>query len=856
MKKAFFLWAVLLAQQLTAQYLVSGKVIDAQSQQPLAGAQIIVAGNSSGTVSDNHGAFKIDLKNRKNSLNFTFTGYQSKTITITFKTDSSVNIGTVPLTRQTVALDEVTIRAGLAHPLTDPVSVTEISSKTIKQQLNDKPLPLVFNSTPGVFSVTNGGGTGDAMMSVRGFKQNNVAILLNGVPVNGVENGLVYWSNWQGLTDASASIQIQKGPGVANVAANAVGGSVNIITYNAHRPKGGSAVWQITSYGNQKLSLSLNSGKMPNGWNISFLGSYESGPGYVDATFVKSWGYYFTATKQFNKKNKLNITLMGSPQHHGQRTLKLTKQEVKIHGYRFNKDWGGYEGTMRNASENFYHKPFLSVNHYLTIDNEKKWANSIYISYGSGGGLWSESFDYAPSIFTWRKPSGQLDWDAVYNNNAKHDGAYVLADGDTVSGYSMNVQTKFLASHVVAGWLSTYEQKLNRKFKLVAGLHYRYFNSFLREEISDLLGGDFFIEDYGWAIDGVAGRNQIKMPGDIIRVNNNSIINFISEYVQLLYNSKQWNGYLSVNQNNNFYQRIDRFNYVHHQKSNTIFKSGYDVRAGIAYILSGRHKIYLNAAQLNRAPYFKYVFGNFTNVPVYNLKNESVSTAEIGYLFHSNGWHATVSGYYTLRRNASMLSNEYIQLEDNTQTRAMINGLDAVHKGIEATLSRHWYPDIETNLFLSLADYRWQNDVEATLFNNSNVAVDTVYVYAAGLRVGGTAQQQAGGSVSYRMMPWLSLKAQFVWFGNLYADFDPVTRNNSHDRAQPYQIPSYSLLNLYADIRFTVAQKYSNLHLGFNNVIDNHFITTGMDGTDHSVNTFTGFWYEGFTFNARLSIYF
>ncbi len=856
MKKVFVVLLVVLSQQLWAQFVVTGRVVDAESGQPLSNVQIVVTGSSSGGITNDQGVFSVRSEVKKGTLQFAFVGYQAKFLSFSFSEKPSLNLGLVQLSSQIVSLDEVTISAGLADRSMDPVSVTEIDSKTIRRQLNDKPLPLLFNTTPGVYSTTSGGGSGDAVLTIRGFKQDNIGLLLNGVPVNGVENGLVYWRNWRGLTDASATIQIQKGPGVANMAANAVGGSVNIVTYNADKPKGGNFAYQITSYGNQKISLALNSGKMLNGWNISFLGSYENGSGYIDATFVKSWGYYVSATKRFSKKSKLNITLLGSPQQHGQRTLKLSKQEVDAHGYQFNKDWGGYEGSMRNASQNFYHKPFLSVNHYLTFDNAKTWANSFYVSYGSGGGLWSESFNYAPSIFSYRSPSGQLDWEAVYGNNANHGESYLLANGDTVSGYSMNVQTKFLASHIVSGWLSTYEQKLGKGFKLIAGLHYRYFNSFLREEIADLLGGNFFIEDYGWAADGVSGRDQIKMPGDIIRVNNNSIIHFLSVYAQLLYNSQHWNGYVSVNQNNNLYQRVDRFNYVGNQKSKLVFKPGFDVRAGLAYHLSDLHKIYVNAASLSRAPYFKYVFGNFTNVPVTNLKNESVVTAEAGYVFNNNGWHLAIDGYYTLWKNVSILSNEYIQLEDNSQTRAMVNGLNATHKGLEASISYQWQNRVRLNLFGSLGDYRWQNNVEATLFNDNNVAVDTVFVYASGLRVGGTAQQQMGGSVNFSVFSFFNLKAEWVWFGKRYADFDPVNRSNPADKMQSYLFPSYNLLNLYANIPFDVAKKHSNLDLSFNNLLNNHFIITGQDGVDHSLDTFSGFWAEGLTFTARLSIYF
>ncbi len=856
MKKVFVFLLVVLSQSLWAQFMITGSVVDAETGQPLPNVQLLISGSSSGGLTNEDGAFSIKTSIKQGTLQITRIGYQTKSLSFSFNAKTSINLHQIQLSTVIVSLDEVTISAGLANHALDPVSVTEIDSKTIRTQLNDKPLPLLFNTTPGVYSVTAGGGSGDAVLTMRGFKQDNIGLLLNGVPVNGVENGLVYWSNWQGLTDASASIQIQKGPGVANMATNAVGGSVNIVTYNTDKPKGGSLAYQVTSYGNQKLSLALNSGKMANGWSVSFLGSYEKGPGYIDATFVKSWGYYVSATKQFGKKSKLNITLLGSPQKHGQRTLKLSKQEVEVHGYQYNKDWGGHEGSMRNASQNFYHKPFLSVNHYLTIDDNKTWANSFYVSYGSGGGLWSESFNYAPSIFSYRNSAGQLDWSAIYQNNANHEGSYVLDNGDTVSGYALNVQTKFLASHIVSGWLSTYEQKLGNGLKLVAGLHYRYFNSFLREEVSDLLGGSFFIEDYGWAVDGVSGRDQIKMPGDIIRVNNNSIIHFSSIYAQLQYNNQRWNGYVSVNQNNNLYQRVDRFNYIENQKSKPVFKPGFDVRVGLARHLSKQHKIYVNAAWLSRAPYFKYVFGNYTNVPVTNLKNESVATAEAGYVFNQHGWHVAVDGYYTLWKNVSMLSNEYIQLEDNTQTRAMVNGLNATHKGLEVAVSYQWQNRVKLNLFGSLADYQWQNNVEATLFNNNNVAVDTVFVYAYGLKVGGTAQQQIGGAIDFPVWSFFNLKAEWIWYGKRYADFDPVNRGNPEDQRQPCLLPAYHLVNLYANIPFDVAQKHGNLDLSVNNLLNNHFIIMGQDGADHSINTFRGFWDNGLTFVARLSIYF
>ena len=60
--------------------------------------------------------------------------------------------------------------------------------------------PEIMNRTPGVYT-KQGGGYGDSRLSLRGFDQRNTSFLINGQPVNDMENGWVYWSNWQGLTD-------------------------------------------------------------------------------------------------------------------------------------------------------------------------------------------------------------------------------------------------------------------------------------------------------------------------------------------------------------------------------------------------------------------------------------------------------------------------------------------------------------------------------------------------------------------------------------------------------------------------------------------------------------------------------
>ena len=837
-----------------AQFTVTGKILD---QETLTGIEIVnitVNDQSSGSSSSSDGTFQIITNDSKVFLTFTSIGYKQKTLNLRIN-KSKTELGIIYLQPQPYSLDEISINAGISDQIELPVSISTISANLIETELGDRPLPLIMQNVPGVFSSRKGGGSGDSKLSIRGFQQENVSLLLNGIPINSIENGLVFWSNWLGLSSAAAEIQIQKGSGLSNSSIYALGGSVNIITRNAQKPKSGSVNFEATNYGNFSTCITLNSGLLSSGWNTSIMLSFGSGPGYVDATFVKSFSYFFTAHKKVNERHNLTITLLGAPQRHGQRTLKLSESEVMTQGLTFSKDWGGLNGQIKNASENFYHKPFLSINEEFKINDKNILSTSYYLSAGYGGGQWSESFNYAPSIFSFRDYSQQIDWESIYINNATHEGSYTLENGETVRGYSLNVQTNFLASHMQTGLMSNFEHSFNDNLTLLAGIHYRYFKSFLREKIDDLLGGKFFIEDFSWSLAGVTGREQIKIVGDIIHVDNNTIINLANAYTQLTYNNNKIVTFLSANFNNNWYQRIDRFNYIENTASEIVAKPGFDIRTGFLFKPDEHQNFYINAAYISRAPYFKYVFGNFTNVVVRDLKNESIKTIEAGYNLKLKHFTANLTGYITERENVSMLSNEYVQLEDNTQTRAMIVGLISSHKGVEFEINFNIQRNLKFGGLLAIGDFSWQNDVRATLFNDNNVAVDTVNVYAKDLYIGGTAQQQLGVFTDFILINTFNFRAEYLYLGGMYADFDPTTRNNSTDRTQPFQIPSYGEVNVYLGIPFNIDNYYGRLQINAYNLLDNKYIVTGEDGIEHDLETFRGFWSFGrnLTFSVKFN---
>jgi len=848
----FFAIIPLAAFHANGQGSIKGIVTDATTGESLPGANIRNQQKNAGTTSAHDGTFSLQLVSGVHEVVISMIGYSSAAINITIADSDTFDIGRISLTPEIIGLEEISVISSVAVDRESPLSVSTIRSETIETQLGDEPLPEVMKMVPGVYATRTGGGSGDAAVNLRGFKQENITLLLNGIPISSVENGLVYWNNWMGLPDVTSRIQIQRGLGAAPAAMNAVGGTINIITNTTTTEKGGSLGFSISDYGNARAGFSYNTGRLKKGLAVSFMGSYLRGPGYVDATYVRGFGYFLSISKEFNEKHKLVFVGLGSPEKHGQRNFLLTKQETDEHGLKFNKDWGSYNGQVNNSSENFYHKPYLSLNHYWNINERSLMATAAYVSLGKGGGKWSDNFMTDKSIWDYRNPSGQIDWSAIYENNAANTDSFTLANGEMVTGFSKNIQTNFLASHIWAGVMSTFDHEFSEQFKLSAGIHYRYFKSKLQQKVRDLLGGDFYIDDYAWSLASTAGREQVKYTGDIVKVDNGALIHYTNLFAQADHSAGRWHIFLAGSVSINWYKRVDHYNYPDDPLSETVSLTGYDFKGGVNFNINEFHHIYTNAGYFSRVPYYKFVFGNFTNEVSEELANEKITSLEAGYGLSNGKSRVRLNAYYTLWQDKAFLANEYNQFLDPV----LIRGLDAEHAGIELEAGQRLNDNISIAGLASIGNWKWKNDVEAEVYDDNNVLQDTIAVYADGLYVGDAPQLQLGLSGTYYFLERFTLTFNWVYYDRLYADFDPVNRNDPNDREQPFRVPSYHLLDGHFSIDFKIFDQPARFNLSILNILNSKHIIRGLDGQDHSIDTFSGFWGFGRTVNAGLKLSF
>jgi iron complex outermembrane recepter protein len=849
----FLSTCLLSAQNICA---LKGVVRDLSTNQPIPSVNISIPGTGIVFTTDANGTFSQELTIGKYELTLIHTSFHEKIFSVSVLSEKTINLGNIFLEPKVIGLKEVHIISSFISERTTPIAVSTISARTIERQTGNQDYPEIMKMTPGVYATKAGGGSGDDRLTIRGFQQENIALLLNGVPVSSMENGLVYWSNWMGLTDATESIQVQRGLGASKVAMNSVGGTVNIITKSTQSEEGGSFRYSLSGYGNQKSILQLSSGKMKNGVAVTFLGSRTTGPGYVGGTYVNGWAYFLSVSKELNSRHKLVFTAVGSPERHGQQNYGLTNQQHLLYGNKFNPSWGIYKGKTLNLSENFYHKPQLNLNHYWNISQKAFLATSAYLSFGYGGGRYSETYN-SPQPLIWSfKKANQIDFDQAYIENLNNNDSAQLGDGTWVKGYSRHILTNYKANHYWAGVLSTLNYSFSEKIKITAGLHLRTFKSRLFEEVDDLMGGNYWIEQYAWSMSGLAGRDQIKKRGDVINVDNYSLMKYGSFFGQLEYQSGDIQYFIASSASATSYQRKDPYNYVIDPYSDKVKKAGFDIKTGGSLKLSQHGSFYANLGYYSREPYFKFVFVNFSNAVARDLRNEKITSAEIGFEFNTGRITSRLNGYYTFWKDKAMLSRENIQLSDSSLTRSLVKGLNALHKGIELESSILLLKNLSISASLSVGDWKWVNDVTASIYNDNQVLIDSTRIYTKGLFVGDAPQTQLGLSVDYTFLDHFNLVANWVYYDRLYANFDPANRISPTDTEQSYRIPAYGIADLYMTYDFEIRHLPASIQLSCQNLFDKDAITRGDDGSDHTLSTFTGYWAQGRTFNVSMKLSF
>ena len=746
----------------------------------------------------------------------------------------------------TLSIQESIVRSNFSSDAGSPLRLKTVGKETLSSRGASRTYPELLNGIPSLYATSESGSYGDAKLNIRGFGQSNIAVTLNGIPISGLVSGNMYWNNWMGLADATYAIQVQKGVGSSFLTDGSVGGTVNIVTEVPDEKFDAEAGIYGSFYGTVKAFLKIGSGNLPKGWSVNLMASYVGGDGYVDATKVNSFAYMLNVCKTIGNDHKLILTALGSPEQHEQRGTRLSWEEVQKYGLRYNRNWGLRDGQAFNLNLNNYFKPYFTLQH-IWSGERISMKNSVYVTVGNGGGRWSENKN-TPILY--RSKDGLIDWDGVIATNR-----------ETEDGQALSILSDYKAGHTHFGAISSMEYRLDGGWTIGAGIHYQYYSTWENEKISDLLGGEWWYEDYEHtSLAGLAGRNPVKTVGDYIRTDNGKVTNHGTAYLSAGWKSEKVNVNFGASVFGAATRRWDKYNYYGGDIWSPLAGGvGGSIKAGALYKIGLGHSLYVNGGWYSRLPYSNVWFASGNNEISRDVKNEMNAMGEAGWRCVWNSGALELTGYASLWKDKSLMSNAY-KVENSLDVKYMVTGLDAFHCGVEFEIRQRITDWIRFSAFASVGNWKWMNDVSATIYDHySGNAIGEINVYCAGLPVGDAPQTQIGADLDIDIPAGFGLNLNWRFNDRMYADFDPVTRTNPDDRTPSYRFPSYHLLG--AQLSWTRRKSHPEdvgcrIFLGGNNLLDSVYIERGKDGASHNLETFRGYWGFGRNFSFGLCLSF
>jgi len=752
-------------------------------------------------------------------------------------------------------LEEVLLVGGgvidLAEDRKTPVAVSTITGEEIQKKIGTQDITMTLANTPSIYVAGQSGAYGDTRIAVRGFDQSNTAFMLNGQPINGMEDGKMYWSNWSGMNDIANVVQIQRGLGASKLAISSVGGTVNFVMRSTSKQQGGFAYAGFANDNYLKTTFSYDTGENDNGWSTSMLLTHWQGDGYAEGTYGQGQTYFFSLGYKLNDKHNFNFLMTGAPQWHDQNFSKSIATYLE-YGRKYNNNYGYYGDTYLTERRNFYHKPVFNLNWDYKISDDSSLSTVLYASTGNGGGTGGRGNRQ-------RTEDGYVDYNAIYAQNAavpSGAGVYFGSNDNYITRASMNM-------HNWLGAVSNYETKLsdNLSFNLGVDLrtyygeHFRIVENFhglsswqenirLRDQNNNhQTYGSFGTYKFVLATESMGANpweatfNNFSQD-EKIAYSNDERINYGGLFTQLEYVNEDFSAFFQGSVSKTTYQRWDHYQYADDSlidgtssqstgealpagitdgvKSDEVDNFGFNAKAGIGFKLYDNAQAYVNVGYYSRAPYFDNIYLNYTNQINPNTSNETIIGIEAGYVYEVPNFSARVDFYRTSWADR-VTSSFYV--DNDVVFYNISEGVSQLHQGVELTFFAKPQEDVPYTLkgFLSLGDWIYEGDAISRTQDEDQNIISSETVDVDGGKVGDAAQFSAGLGLDVDLADRLSFDTDIRFYDDLYANVGAVKEN--------LELPSYHVVDMGLSFKMFVNDGTLDIRLNVNNVFDNVYIS-------------------------------
>ena len=844
MKAKLLVLFFLISTVVVGQNTITGKVYDLSTRNPI---EFVAVGNQLSDAETNaQGQFELVVQENSGTLHFMATGYANKSVRFNFNESSVLDLGIIYLDGE--SLDELVIIAkgviDVAEDRRTPIAVSTIKREEIEERTGGRDITAAMLNTPSVYVTSESSGFGDTQMFTRGFDQSNTAFLLNGQPINGMEDGNMYWSNWSGMSDIANAIQIQRGLGSSKLAISSVGGTINFITKATEMKPSGFISGMVGNDAYYKTTIGGSTGLLDSGFGVTALFTHWQGDGYNDATEGQGQNYFISLGYKINDNHNLNFLITGAPQWHNQNYAKSISSYLQ-YGRKYNNNWGYLNGESLNDRRNYYHKPVANINWDWTINNRSSLSTVLYASWGRGGG--TGPIGSAPID----PDTGLKLFDDVYAQNQ--------ADGE--ANYAIRASVN---NHQWFGMVSNFSHEFNENLSFNVGADLRTYKGDHFRHIVDMVGADYVLDntrsrlrDPNAHISETFSTNPwkalggfAKNPEDKYGYDYSERISYAGAFTQLEYATDRFSAFFQGSLSNQSNIRWDYYQYMpEDEESEKINNVGYNLKGGLSYNIDNTHIFFGNTGYYSRQPYHDNIYMNYGNDINPFTENEKILGIELGYKYVSNFFTVNLNAYKTTWENRIESGSNFASADDviaydpngnfGLQEGDVIyyinRGVKQDHQGVELDFQARPTASLSLNGYASLGSWKYADSALEEVRDEERNLLSTQENDLDGGKVGNAAQTTFGLGAKYRIVTGLSIDANFRHYADLYANRQE--KNN-------LKLPAYNVVDAGLSYHLPLAKTQAlSFRLNVNNLFNTIYLSqsnTAQHVDGDTTNTYKG----------------
>lgn len=862
---------------------ISGRVLDSKTQKPLRNVVTSIQNTNLTQLTDADGKFTFDnLEAGNQLLQIRSIGYKDQLLPIEIVAGKLLDLGVVIIEEDITSEQQLSLITITENDLGDDNSGSESTSGLLQATRDTYQQAAAFN-------------WGQARFRIRGLDNEYGTTMINGISMNKLYDGRPQWSNWGGLNDATRNQDFTMGSKASDYTFGGALGTQEINTRASFYRPGSRVSFSGTNTNYSWRAMgTYASGMDKDGWAYVISASRRwAEEGYFEGTDYAANSMFASVEKKINDSHSLNLTSIYAQNSRGKNSPN-TQEVSDLMGVKYNSYWGWQDGKKRNSRDKNVEEPIVMLSHYWKL-NDKNLLNTN-VSYQTGrvgntrlenpignnpdptyyrnlpsyylnthtNGAWTPDYVQAENAKNFFLNNSQLNWNAMY-----------IANQNTSTGQSAIALTEQRNDDTQINANSLLSSNISDNIVLNAGVNFRKLRSHNYAVVTDLLGGDYFLNVDSF-FQGDAAQfdlnnpNQQVLDGGTVGYNYNLLANVADAFTQFKFTYDKFDFYLAQSFSRSEYQREGL--YRSGTYPTTSFGKGskqhfenFGFKGGLTYKITGRHLLDFNAMYMTKAPSLRNTYSNArrSNEVTPGLTSESVVSGDASYIIRTPKLKARITGFYSKIQNATEIAFFYAENisdsdgDEDSFVTEITTGLEKQNLGAELGLEYQLTSTIKASAAASYGQYTYSDNANLKTSDDNLASMgespikDFGTTYLKNYRQPGMPQQAYSFGLEYRDPKFWWVGANVNYLADSYISISKIMRtdNFSIDNATGVSYPGateetvrtalsqekfdpLTLLNLTGGKSWRISNKNRNT-VGFfasvNNVLDVTYKTGGFE---------------------------